>query len=72
MDIEILGLLGYVFAATTLAKMLYERRRDVLSGPYIQGGHAGLAKKRFRNSAIDRLYALEGTRMVYLGSTAAC
>jgi hypothetical protein len=34
MIIETIGL-GFVFAAATLAAMAYERRMDVLYGPYI-------------------------------------
>jgi hypothetical protein len=63
MDIEILGLLGFAFAAIALATMACERRMDVLYGPYIQGagGRAGLSVKRFWKpapSAIDRLRSL--------------
>jgi len=37
MDIEIIAFLGSVFVATTLIAKVYERRNDVLYGPYIQG-----------------------------------
>lgn len=76
MHIEILGLFGYVFAAAILAILAYERRRDVLSGPYIDSHPRGrLSSKRFRNSApsaIDRLHAMEEIRTIYLGSAAVC
>jgi len=34
---EIAGLLGFVFAATVFGTVMYERRMDVLYGPYIEG-----------------------------------
>lgn len=37
MTIEIIVFPGLVFLAVTLAAKLYERRSDVLYGPYIQG-----------------------------------
>jgi hypothetical protein len=37
MTIEIMVFPGLVFLAATLAAKLYERRNDVLYGPYIQG-----------------------------------
>jgi hypothetical protein len=80
MDIEILGLLGLLglaLATTGLATIVYQRRMDVLYGPYIQnraGGSAGLLMRRFWNpasSAIDRLLALESQRMPYLTASGA-
>jgi hypothetical protein len=61
MTIETIAFLGFVFAATTLAAMAYERRMDVLYGPYLDcraGGHVRLSTKRFwkpMHSAVDRL-----------------
>jgi hypothetical protein len=37
MTIEIIAFLGFVFALTSLIAKAYERRQDVLYGPYIQG-----------------------------------
>ena len=37
MTIEIIAFLGFVFTATAVVAKLYERRQDVLYGPYIQG-----------------------------------
>jgi hypothetical protein len=37
MTIEIIVCLGFVFSAASLAAKAYERRQDVLYGPYIQG-----------------------------------
>jgi hypothetical protein len=34
---EIIGLIGFVFAATALGALVYERQTDVLHGPYIEG-----------------------------------
>jgi hypothetical protein len=74
MEIETLGLLGFTLAAITVAKIAYERRMDVLYGPYIRGcavGRAGLLVKRFwkpGDFAIDRFRSLEETKMIYLSS----
>ena len=37
MIIETIAVLGFVFAATALAAVVFERRMDVLYGPYIEG-----------------------------------
>jgi hypothetical protein len=34
---EIIGLVGLVFAATALGAIAYEHQTDVLHGPYIEG-----------------------------------
>jgi hypothetical protein len=34
---EIIGIVGSVFAATVFGAWMYERRMDVLYGPYIEG-----------------------------------
>lgn len=34
---EILGILGFVFAATTVGVLVWEYEMDVLHGPYIEG-----------------------------------
>ncbi len=34
---DILGIFGFVFAATTTARLVYEHQTDVLHGPYIEG-----------------------------------
>jgi hypothetical protein len=50
MIIETLVLVGFVFAATTLAAIVFERRMDVLHGPYIEGrnvSRAAIALNRF-------------------------
>jgi hypothetical protein len=49
MTIETIALAGFVFAAAALAALVYERRMDVLYGPYIEGrsGRAGTSIERF-------------------------
>jgi hypothetical protein len=49
MTIEMIALAGFVFAAAALAALAYERRMDVLYGPYIEGrsGRAGISIERF-------------------------
>jgi hypothetical protein len=74
-NIEILELMGFAFVATTLATMAFERRRDVLYGPYIQGRVGGHSLKRLwhpASSAIDRFLALESQKVIYAGSISAC
>ena len=34
---EVLGILGFVFAATSTGVLVYEHQMDVLHGPYIEG-----------------------------------
>ena len=77
MTIETIAFLGFVFAATTLAAMAYERRMDVLYGPYLEGRAARrvhLSTQRFwkpMQSAVDRL-RWKARGMVYLASVIAC
>jgi hypothetical protein len=77
MDIETLGFLGFVFATATLAAIAYERRMDVLYGPYIQsraGARAGFSLERLwkpLHSAADRL-RWRARNVIYLTSIVAC
>ena len=41
MEIELIGLAGAAFAAAASLRVIYERRMDVLHGPYIAGREAG-------------------------------
>ena len=69
MDTEVLEIVSFVVAAIVLAKMAHLRRMDVLYGPYIQGRAGRFSVKRFwqpASLAIDRLFALEGQKMIYL------
>ena len=48
MTIETIALAGFVFAAAALAALAYERRMDVLYGPYIEGrSRAGISVERY-------------------------
>jgi hypothetical protein len=50
MTIETIAILGFVFAAVALAAIVFERRMDVLHGPYIEGRsvpHPAITLKRF-------------------------
>jgi hypothetical protein len=77
MTIETIAILSFVFAAATLAATAYERRMDVLYGPYIEGravARAGLAVERFWkpvHSAADGV-RWKARNMVYLASVIAC
>jgi len=75
MDIQTLGVLGFIFAATALARIAYERRSDVLSGPYILGSAKGHSWRGFwqpASLAINRMFALEGPKMIYTASFGGC
>ncbi len=74
MNIEIVAVIGLVFAAAALVRLAYEREMDVLHGPYIEGRTAQpvlrIVLKPLMRIA-DRLrFKLRG--MVYLASIAAC
>jgi hypothetical protein len=76
MTIEEITVLGFALAATTLAAMAYERRMDVLNGPYV-GGRADrtdLSVGQFWkpiHSAVDR-FRWKARNMLYLTSVIAC
>ena len=74
MDIQTLGVLGFIFAATALARIAYERRSDVLSGHYIHGraGRSWIRLWQPASLAIDRMFALEGPKMIYTASFGGC
>jgi hypothetical protein len=65
MTIDIIAFLGFVFTATSLTARAYERRQDVLYGPYIRGRrrpHAfkiavRLATHAIRASGLEQAYA---------------
>jgi hypothetical protein len=75
MTIETIAVFGFVFAVT--AAIAYERRIDVLYGPYVEGRagwSAGLSVDRFWkpvHSALDR-YRWKASNIVYLTSLIAC
>jgi hypothetical protein len=73
MDIEIAGAIGLVFAAVSLGRLAYERRMDVLHGPYIEGRNPEpvlrIIAKPFL-TVVDRLrFRLRG--LIHLSSVAA-
>jgi hypothetical protein len=73
MDMEILGLLGSIFAAASLAAIALERRMDVLHGPYLEGlgGQCHPARQLWTPSAIDRL-RWKTQNVIHLASIIAC
>jgi hypothetical protein len=80
MTIETMAFLVAVFAATAVTAMAYERRMDVLYGPYVDGRAgrtrllADLLADRFWkpvDSAVDRL-RWKARNLVYLTSLIAC
>jgi len=76
MTIEMIVFLGFVFAAASLASMAYERRMDVLYGPYIEnsaGIRVGFSVDRLWMPALsvaDRV-CWKARNMVYLASVLA-
>jgi hypothetical protein len=67
MEMEILGLLSFVFVATVLAIRAHLHNSDVLHGPYIPGRPGGFSLRRFADPgsfAVDRLFWLEGQKSV--------
>jgi hypothetical protein len=79
MTIETITILGVIFAAATLARMAYERRMDVLYGPYLEsraGSRPGLSFAADRlwkpiQSAVDR-FSWKARNVVYLAAVIAC
>jgi hypothetical protein len=76
MIIEEITVLGFAFAATALGALIYERRMDVLYGPYVEGRAnrmdfpAGQFWKSI-NSAVDG-FRWKARNMLYLTSVIAC
>jgi hypothetical protein len=77
MTIETIALLSFVFATAALAAAVYERRMDVLYGPYIEGHAlelAGVSAERFRKpvrAAADS-FRWKARNMAYLASAIPC
>jgi hypothetical protein len=77
MEIETIGLVGFVFAATSLGALVHERRMDVLYGPYIEARKerraAFLASPiwKFARLLADQ-FRWKARNMIYLASIAAC
>lgn len=74
MNIEIVTVIGLVFAAVSLGRLAYERRMDVLHGPYIEGRNTQPELRTVLKPLlpiVDRLrFKLRG--MAYLASIVAC
>jgi hypothetical protein len=74
MDVEILGLVGFVFAAVSLAAIAYEHRLDVLRGSYLEDraveGPCHSARQLWTPSVLDRL-RWKAQTVIYLASTVA-
>ena len=74
MNIEIIAVIGLVFAATTAGRMIYEREMDVLHGSYIEGRNEWTGVVSIFEPLLtlaDRLrWKMRG--MAYLATIAAC
>ena len=74
MDAEILGFAGLALTAVSVARMAFERRLDVLHGPYLDNGskhRVSFWRRRHWRSvdtALDRLRLLETMRHDQLAS----
>ena len=69
---DILGIAGFVFAATALGVLVYEHRTDVLYGPYIEGRAQPRRVAAIRDPArafIERLN-WQARHVIYLASLA--
>jgi hypothetical protein len=67
--------IGIVFASATLIAMAYERRMDVLYGPYIEGtARVTVSVKRFRETvgAVADGLRWKARNMAYVASGLGC
>jgi hypothetical protein len=76
MTIEEITIFGFIFAAVTLSTMAYERRMDVLYGPYLEDrtGHTDLSVSQFwkpMQSVADG-FRWKARNMLYLTALIAC
>ncbi|SDS17910.1 hypothetical protein [Bradyrhizobium canariense] len=73
MTIETIAIPGAVFAAATFAAVTYERRMDVLYGPYIEGRATFSAAQFWQpvHAAADRL-GWKARNVIYFASVIAC
>jgi len=73
MTIETIAIVGFVFAFSTIAAMLHERRMDVLHGPYVeQLERRDREKKLFLAPVIADRFRWRARNMIYLTSIIAC
>jgi hypothetical protein len=70
MSIEMIGFVGFVFAFTAIAAILYERRTDVLNGPYVERLD-GEIKSILAPGTADH-FRWKVRSMIYLTSIIAC
>jgi hypothetical protein len=74
MDIQVIGLAGFVLIATALVKMTIEHRSDVLYGPFLDQKNRAHFWPRLRwrsvDIALDRFRSLEAMRQDQLASGA--
>jgi hypothetical protein len=73
MSIEMIGFGGFVFAFTTIAAILYERRMDVLHGRYVeQFAEQDRKKMPILAPVIADHFRWRARNMIYLTSIIAC
>jgi hypothetical protein len=77
MDIEIIGLLGFAFAAAAAGALLVERRMDVLYGCYIERHNQRRAASRSNaiSKPLQRLadqLRWKARNVIYLAAIAGC
>jgi len=75
MTIEVIAIVGFAFAAATIAALLHEYRTDVLHGPYIEGSDPRSAVFMMRWSwatTIADRFRWRARNMIYLTSIIAC
>ena len=78
MDIALFGILGFALVGAALAKIVHERRRDVLYGPYIldcareRSRLSVVRRRKSADLAIDRLLSLEQPKRELPSSILAC
>jgi hypothetical protein len=73
MTIETIAIVGFVFAFTTIAAFLHERRMDVLHGSYVEELKRRDREKRLILTPViaDR-FRWRARNMIYLTSIIAC
>jgi hypothetical protein len=70
MTIEITAVVVFVFACTTVAAFLHERRMDVLHGPYVE--QQDRETKLILAPLIADYFRWRARSMIYLTSIIAC
>ena len=61
---DILGIFGFVFAATATGVLVYEHHMDVLSGPYIEGREPARIIAAMLEPMFEPVHALVAPRPV--------